>query len=85
MQAREQIVSEKLGVGRNACGYWRQQDDGMHILAVAIYVGYKRVEVDAPQSYSHWFIGAVQSGQLRGGALKGTVQSLFSAAGCHDP
>ncbi len=42
VQALEQIVSEKFGIGRDACQYWREQDDGMHVLAVAIYTGYKQ-------------------------------------------
>jgi hypothetical protein len=84
VQALEQIVSEKFGMGRNACDYWRQQDDGMHVLAVALYVGYKRAAAEAPLPYSQWFIGAVQGGQLRGSALKETIQSFFSAPGCHN-
>jgi hypothetical protein len=85
VQALEQIVSEKFGIGHNACDYWRQQDDGMHVLAVALYVGYKRADAEAPQAYSQWFIGAVQSGQLRGSALKETIQCFFSVAACHSP
>jgi hypothetical protein len=32
VQALEQIVSEKFGVGRHACQYWQKQDGGMHVL-----------------------------------------------------
>jgi len=85
VQALEQIVSEKFGIDHNACDYWRQQDDGMHVLAVALYLGYKRAYAETPQPYSHWFIGAVQSGQLRGSALQETIQSFFSMPACHKP
>ena len=84
VQALEQIVSEKFGIAHNACDYWRQQDDGMHVLAVALYVGYKREDAEAPRPYSQWFIGAVQNGQLRGSALKDTIQSFFSMPACHN-
>jgi len=85
VQALEQIVSEEFGISHNACEYWRQQDDGMHVLAAALYAGYKRAYAKIPQPYSQWFIAAVQSGQLRGSALKETIQSFFSTPICHNP
>src|ERR1700732_1651302 len=42
VQALEQLVSEKFGVGRNPCQYWQEQDGGMHVLAVAMYTDYKQ-------------------------------------------
>jgi hypothetical protein len=82
VQALEQLVSEKFGVGRNACQYWREQDGGMHILAVAMYTGYKQAYSATPVSYSQWFTHAVQNGQLRGGQLEKAVQSFFSPTHC---
>ncbi len=85
VQALEQLVSEKFGVGHNPCEYWREQDDGMHVLAAALYVGYKRAESEAPQPYSKWFTGAVESGRLGGSRLKETIESFFSSPTCHQP
>jgi|SRR5580658_1306728 hypothetical protein len=83
VQALEQLVSEKFGVGRNACEYWKQQDGGMHVLAAAIYVDYKRASSSNPEPYSQWFVRAVKDGQLRGNNLQQTVQSFFSSTDCH--
>jgi hypothetical protein len=83
VQALEQIVSEKFGVGGNACQYWQEQDGGMHILAVAMYTGYKRASSLTPESYSQWFTHAVQDRQLRGSNLQETVQSFFSPSQCN--
>jgi hypothetical protein len=83
VQALEQLVSEKFGVSRNACQYWQEQDGGMHVLAVAIYTGYKQASSLTPEPYSQWFTQAVQSGQLRGSNLQETVQSFFSPSRCH--
>lgn len=83
VQALEQLVSETFGMGRNACKYWKEQDGGMHVLAVAIYTGYKQASSQNPRSYSQWFIRAVEDGQLRGSDLQKTVQSFFSQANCH--
>jgi hypothetical protein len=83
VQALEAIVSDKFGMSHNQCKYWREQDDGMHILAAALYLGYKRALAERSQPYSDWFTTAVESGQLRGGALKQTVQSFFTSPECH--
>ena len=83
VQALEQLVSEKFGVGRNPCEYWQEQDGGMHVLAVAMYTDYKEALSPNPESYSQWFVGAVQDGQLRGSDLQKTVQSFFSPTHCH--
>ncbi len=85
VQALEQIVSEKFGIGHNACEYWREQDGGMHVLAAAMYVGYKGAASETAEPYSQWFARAVESGRLRGSNLKETVQSFFSASGCQQP
>jgi hypothetical protein len=86
VQALEEIVSEKFRVGHNACKYWEEQDGGMHVLAAALYVGYRRAQSETqPPPYSRWFTGAVEAGQLRGSTLKETIQSFFSSPDCHRP
>lgn len=77
VEALEQIVSEEFGVGRNARIYWYTQDGGMHLLAPAIYVSYKRALRQHPQPYSQWFVDAVEAGHLRGSELRSTVRMFF--------
>ncbi len=81
VQALEQLVSDKFGVGHNPCEYWREQDGGMHVLAAAIYTDYKQASSQNSKPYSQWFVQAVQDAQLRGSNLQKTVQSFFSL--CH--
>jgi hypothetical protein len=83
VQALEELVSEKFGIGRNACEYWKEQDGGMHVLAVAIYADYKQASSQKPEPYSQWFVRAVEDGELRGTNLQKTVQAFFSPAHCH--
>ncbi len=83
VQALEQLVSEKFGVGRNPCEYWKEQDGGMHVLAAAMYTDYKQASSPNPEPYWQWFVRAVQDGQLRGSNLQKTVQSFFSPNHCH--
>jgi hypothetical protein len=83
VQALEQLVSEKFGIGRNPCEYWKKQDGGMHVLAAAMYTDYKQTSSPNHESYSEWFVQAVQDGQLRRNNLQKAVQSFFSQAHCH--
>ncbi len=80
VQALEQIVSEEFGVGRDARAYWQMQDGGMHLLATAIYVEYKRALNQSRQPYSKWFVRAVESGDLRGDKLQSTIRDFFSGS-----
>jgi len=77
VQALEEIVSEELGVGRFARGYWYAQDGGMHVLAPAIYVAYKQALAQHPEPYSQWFVQAVERGQLNGPPLRSAIRRFF--------
>jgi hypothetical protein len=80
VQALEEIISEKFGVGHDARAYWQKQDGGMHVLAVAIYTGYKQALTKGPETYSRWFVHAVDDGQLRGEELRDAVTQFFGPA-----
>jgi hypothetical protein len=65
VQALEQIVSERLGFARPPGEYWRRQDEGMHILAAALYGllkadGYDRTGGD----FEAWIARAAATGRL---------------------
>jgi hypothetical protein len=78
VQALEQIIAEQFGVARDAREYWKEQDGGMHVLAVAIYTGYKAALQRGPETYSDWFVHAVEKGELRGDKLQATVKNFFA-------
>ena len=78
VQALEEIVAEQVGAGRDARGYWKEQDGGMHVLAAAIYMDYKAALQHGPKTYSDWFVQAVDDGELRGEKLKATIKTFFS-------
>ncbi len=78
VQALEQIVAEQFGVARDAQQYWEEQDGGIHVLAAAIYVGYKAALQHSSMTYSEWFVHAVEDGELRGDKLKSTIEQFRS-------
>ncbi|ACG79921.1 conserved hypothetical protein [Phenylobacterium zucineum HLK1] len=65
VQALDQIVSERLGVARDPAERWRTADDGMHVLAAALYgmlkaEGYDRTGGDIEA----WMEAAARGGKL---------------------
>jgi hypothetical protein len=81
VQALEEIVCEQFGLTRNSQEYWKEQDDGMHTLAVAIYAQYKRALQDNGTAipYPQWFVSAVRHGDLQGQKLTDTAKAFFAA------
>ena len=81
VQALEEIVCEQFGIERNSQEYWKAQDDGIHILAAAIYVRYKQAlhksKIAIP--YPQWFVKAVHNDDLQGPKLAETTKVFFAA------
>jgi hypothetical protein len=79
VQALDQIVGEQFGLHRDPRWYWRSQDDGMHVLAAAVYAGYRPVARDDPQPtpFPTWFVHAVADGALEGRRLGATLRRFF--------
>jgi len=80
VQALEEIVCEQFGIERNSQEYWKAQDDGMHVLAVAIYVRYKQALHDSKTAipYPQWFAKAAHDGDLQGQKLAETTKAFFA-------
>ena len=80
VQALEEIISEEFGVGHDPIQYWKEQDNGMHVLAAAVYVEYKKEGKLGFKPYAQWFSSAVGDGALTGESLKKTIATFFAAA-----
>jgi hypothetical protein len=64
-QALDQIVSERLGFGRDPAERWAQEDGGMHLLAAALYQAMKEDGFDARGgTYRDWLVGVLDRGML---------------------
>lgn len=64
-QALDQLISEALGVARNPADRWRNADDGMHVLAGALYgmLGDDRW-VERGGDIERWLADAVAAGRF---------------------
>jgi hypothetical protein len=79
VQALEAVINEQFGFGRNPQEYWKTQDGGMHILAVAIYTQLKQAEREhaAWKSYPDFFCAAVKRGDLTEDNLARTLDRFW--------
>ncbi|MFY3744182.1 hypothetical protein ACOQFB_09750 [Anaeromyxobacter sp. Red801] len=80
VEAMEAVIADQLGVGRaDQAGYWRTHDDGMHVLAAALYVELRRAEAAAggPVVVPAFLVDAVRRGDLTGEQLARTVEAFL--------
>lgn len=78
VQALEQIVSEALGVAKPTGERWRAADDGMHILAAALYGmlkadGYDRTGGDLEA----WMTRAIRDGRLAPASIAASASRVM--------
>lgn len=75
VQALEAVLDERFGVGRDPRAYWKQQDGGMHVLALAIYRLLQRGDA-SNTPYETWLCRAVNDGTLGAAALERAAAEL---------
>ena len=62
-QALDQIVANRMGFGWGPGSRWRKTDDGMHMLAAAIYQMLREERFDrSGGNYSEWLVSAIERG-----------------------
>lgn len=65
-QSLDQLISEELGVARNPADRWRDSDDGIHVLAGALYGLFRSDRwVETGGNIEEWLADAVRRGRLR--------------------
>jgi hypothetical protein len=69
-EALDQLISEALGVARNPADRWRKADDGIHVLAAALY-GLLRADrwVETGGNLERWLADAIAKGRLAPSAM----------------
>ncbi len=78
VQALEQIIAEKYGMGGDPRRYWREQDGGIHVLAVALYSLMKEQKFDGSQeSFPAFLKRQIRTGTLAHGQIEKLNQEFF--------
>lgn len=77
-QALDQLIAEALGVARNPADRWRKADDGIHVLAGAIYGMLRRDRwIDTGGSIEDWLADAVRGGRFAPGQLHAVAAQVL--------
>jgi hypothetical protein len=80
-QALDMVVSLKLGLDRDPGEYWRGQDDGMHLLAAAMYDA--MVETGFAETggvYEEWLMEALSGDTLSPEAVERRARKIVGDA-----
>jgi hypothetical protein len=79
VQALEQILAEPLGMGGDPHRYWKDQDDGIHVLAVALYSLMKQQHFpDGKEAFPAFLNRMIQSGALSNGRIEELNKAFFA-------
>jgi hypothetical protein len=79
VQALEQILSEPLGMGGDPRRYWKEQDDGIHVLAVALCSLMKQEHFPGgPETFPAFLNRMIQSGALSNGRIEELNRAFFA-------
>ena len=80
VQALEQILAEPLGMGGDPRRYWKEQDDGIHVLAVALYSLMKQQHfVDGHEAFPVFLKRMIRSGALSNGRIEELNRAFFAS------
>jgi hypothetical protein len=78
VQSLEQIIAEKFGMGGAPRAYWRMQDDGIHVFAVALYQLMKQQKFDGSrESFPEFLERQLRSGALAHGQIEKLNREFF--------
>ena len=79
VQALEQIIAERFGMGGDPHRYWHEQDDGIHVLAVALYSLMKQQSFPGERdSFPAFLKRTIRSGVLANGRIAELNRAFFS-------
>jgi len=79
VQALEEVLAERFGVGHDSREYWREQDGGIHVFAVAIYSLMKDQPFDPRREpFSAFLKRMFREGRLSSGHIEQLNRGFFS-------
>ena len=81
VQALEQIVAESFDMGGDPRRYWKEQDDGIHVLAVALYSLMKQQHfLDNREPFPVFLNRMIRTGAFSNGHIEELNRAFFTSA-----
>ena len=79
VRALEQMASESLQIGSDAHRRWKEEDDGMHVFAVALYSIMKEEKYNQrKEKFRDFLIRNMRSGKLSAGRIKPLYEAFYA-------
>jgi hypothetical protein len=79
VQALDQLISEKLGVERDPRKRWKENDDGIHVFAVALYQVMKEEKYNSKHEvFRDFLVKMIESGRLSAGKIKSFHEAFYN-------
>lgn len=79
VQALEQIINEKFNIAVEAHRRWKENDDGMHVFAIALYSLMKEEKFsDEHESFNEFLSRMIGSDKLSAGKIKQYYDNFYS-------
>ena len=80
VQALEQVSSKSLDLGQEPRLRWKQSDDGMHVLAVALYSAMREEGFNARnEEFSDFLVRMIRTGKLAPGAIESRYNRFYGS------
>jgi hypothetical protein len=77
VRALEQVIGERLQIGRDARRRWKEEDDGIHVLAAVLYGLMKQENyVGSHEPFRDFLLRMLKTGRLAPGKLRQLSRSL---------
>ncbi len=81
VQALDQSINEKIGVAIEARKRWKISDDGMHVLAVALYQVMKSQKYNqGREKFADFLIRMITGGELAPGKIKPLYEAFYAGS-----
>lgn len=82
VQALEQLINEELGVAVDARKRWQESDDGMHVLAVALYELMKQEKFGSgAEAFPAFLNRMAETGRLSPGKIRKEYDAFYGTSG----
>lgn len=79
VRALDQVVGEKFNVAREAHARWTEEDDRIHVFAVALYSMIRQEKFDpSRETFRDFLIRMIKTGKLAAGRIKPVYQAFYS-------
>jgi len=79
VQALEQIISERFKIENDAHERWKENDNGMHVLAIALYSLMKAENFNGEkENFRSFLIRNITDGELAPGSIKLLYEKFYS-------